>query len=140
MTNYIKRFGQEVLAACRRLFSEQAAKTVRYSERTACQWRSYWQWNVDGDSKLGKQTYSMKSQILFHVTPCWLTATRVAKNHSHFVFRIKQTYKIHLRLFDLEYEGTAFLQKHGNYWPFGTTLHSTCHKYFPSARRHLSLL
>jgi len=27
MTNYVKRFPQKALAACRRLFSEQAAKT-----------------------------------------------------------------------------------------------------------------
>ena len=97
MTNYVKRLPEKVLAACRKLFSEKAAKTVTYSDRTACQRWSCWQWNVDGDRKLGKQTYSMWSQVLFHVTPCRLTATSVSKNHRDFIFRIKQIYKIHLR-------------------------------------------
>jgi len=92
------------------------------------------------DSKLDKQKNSMKSQILFHVMPCRLRATRFSKNHSNVIFRIKQIYKIHLRLFDLEDEGNVFLQNDGNYWPFDTTLYPTCYKYFPSARRHVSLL
>jgi hypothetical protein len=65
----------------------------------------------------------MNSQDLFHVMSYRLTATRVSKIYTNFIFMIKKIHKIHSRLFNLEDEGTTFLRKDANYRPFDTTLH-----------------